>query len=366
MEQNSLLGVLKTLFKWKKQIFFTCLIAGVGAVIISLLLPVYYEATTVFLVASPDQAKPELLFGEAGNALEFYGEDEDIDRVLTIAESKELNDFLVSKFNLYEHYDIDSTKLKAPYYVSLALSKHFDVKRTNKDAIELTIEDKDRELAAEMARTARLKIDEFGQRLIKDSQSKAISTYEADIKNKEELIAILADTLARLRGRYNIYNADAQSETLSEQYSTAESNLASATSRLEALKRIKGIPRDTINMLQAKIKGMENQVVWLKGKVGQLNQGLGQIINFDRQYAEATKSLGLDKERLKQYQAAYGSHIPSLILVEEAQIPVIKSRPQRKLLIIGVVFVAFFFSIVGVLLIDFYKDVNWKEIINAK
>ncbi|KAA3624055.1 MAG: hypothetical protein DWQ02_23585 [Bacteroidetes bacterium] len=366
MEQNSLLGVLKTLFKWKKQIFFTCLIAGVGAVIIALLLPVYYESTTVFLVASPDQAKPELLFGEAGNALEFYGQDEDIDRILTIAESKELNDYLVQRFNLYQHYEIDSTKLKAPYYVSLALSKHLNIKKTDKDAIELTIEDQDRELAAEMATSARLKIDDIAQRLIKDSQSKAISTYEADITNKESLITILSDTLARLRGRYNIYNADAQSETLSDQYSKAESSLASATSRLEALKTLSGVPRDTINMLQAKIKGMENQVALLKSKVGLLNEGLGQIISFDRQYAEATKSLGLDKERLKQYQAAYNSHIPSLILVEEAQVPVIKSRPQRKLLILGVVFVAFFFSIVGVLLIDFYRDVNWKEIINPK
>ena len=366
MEQNNLLGVLKTLFKWKKQIFITCLIAGIGGVIISLVLPAYYESTTVFLVASPDQAKPELLFGETGNELEYYGEDEDIDRILTIAESRELSDYLVQKFNLYQHYDIDSTKVKAPYYVRLALSKHYDVKRTSKDAIELTIEDKDRELAAEMTQSARVKIDEIAQRLIKDSQAKSIATYQGDIQSKEALLQILGDTLAVLRGRYNIYNADAQTESLSDQYFTAESNLASSASRLEALKKIPGIPRDTISFLSAQIKGTENQVAMLKEKVNLLNEGLGQVINFDRQYMEATKSLGLDKERLKQYQAAYNALIPALILVEEAQAPVIKSRPQRKFLIIGVVMVAFFFSIVGVLLLEFYKDVNWKEIYDGK
>ncbi len=366
MEQNNLIGVLKTLFKWKKQIFWTCLIAGIGAVIISLLLPVYYEATTVFLVASPDQAKPELLFGEGGHELEFYGDDADIDRALTIAESKELNDFLVEKFNLYAHYNIDSTKVKAPYYVSLTLSKHYDVKRTSKDAIELVIEDENPELAAEMAKTARIKIDEIARQLIQESQSKAISTFEADINSKESLIKVLGDTLAKLRLKYNIYNADAQTETLSDQFFTAESSLAGATSRLEALIASKRVPRDTIIQLSAKIKGMENQVVLLKGKVELLNEGLGQVITYDQQYSEATKSLGVDKERLKQYKAAFNSDIPALILVEEAQTPVIKSKPQRKLLIIGVLMVTFFFCIVGVLLIEAYKDINWREIYNAK
>lgn len=362
MEQKNLIGVLKSIFKWKKQIFITCLIAGIGAIIISLLLPVYYESTTVFLVASPDQAKPELLFGDGGQELDFYGDDSDIDRVLTIADSKALNDYLVETFNLYAHYDIDSTKLKAPYYVSLALSKHYNVKRTNKDAIELTIEDEDRELAAQMAKTARIKIDEIARQLIQETQSKAISTFEADISSKENLIKILGDTLASLRQKYNIYNADAQTETLSDQYFTAEATLAASSSRLEALIASKGVPRDTITHLSAKIKGMENQVSLLKDKVELLNEGLGQVVTYEQQYSEAAKSLGEDKERLKQYQAAYNSDIPALILVEEAQVPVIKSKPQRKLLIIGVLMVTFFFCIVGVLLIEAYKDINWREI----
>jgi capsule polysaccharide export protein KpsE/RkpR len=366
MEQNSLLGVLKSIFKWKKQIFFTCLIAGVGAVIISLLLPVYYEASTIFIVASPDQAKPELLFGEGSFDMDFYGDDADIDRVLTIAESKELNDYLTKKFDLYTHYDIDSTKEKAPYYVSLALSKHYDVKRTSKDAIELIIEDEDKETAAEMARSARMKIDEISQKLIKGSQSKAISTYETDITSKEALLRELGDTLASLRSQYNIYNVDAQTENLSEQYFKAQSKLAGSSSRLEALKTTPGIRRDTIAMLSAKIKGMEKQVDLFKEQVDLLNEGMGQVITYERQYSEATKSLGLDKERLKQYNAAFKSNIPALIIVEDAQTPVIKSRPKRKLLILGVIMVTFFFCIVGVLLLEAYKDVNWKEIYNAK
>ena len=166
MEKNTdnLLGVLKTLFKWKKQIFLVCLIAGIGSVIISLLLPVYFQATTVFLAASPDQAKPELIFGSGTLEGEYYGNENDIDRILTIAESSELFDFLIDTFNLYQHYKIDSTANRAPYRVKKKLAKLYDVAKTKRDAIELSVEDQDKELAAAIANTARRKINEILQR----------------------------------------------------------------------------------------------------------------------------------------------------------------------------------------------------------
>ena len=362
MEQNNLIDVLKTLFKWKKQIFITCLIAGIGSVVVSLVLPVYYEATTVFFVASPDQANPELLFGESGRNVDFYGDENDIDRVLTIAESAELYDYLVAEFNLYAHYDIDSTHVKAPYYVGLALADHYDIKKTSKDAIVLTIEDEEKEQAAEMAQKARIRIDEIAKNLIRENLSKAISTFNADIQYKEGQLKILSDTLLSMRAKYGIFNVKSQTESLSNQLLESEAKLASTQSRLEVMKTLSGIRRDTIAMLGAKVKGMEGGVALLNSKMNTLNEGLGMVTVYEGQYQEASASLGEDKERLKRYQATFNSTIPALILVEEAQTPVIKSKPKRKLLVLGAVVVAFFFSLIAVLLLEAYKDVNWREV----
>ena len=60
--KESLLGVLQTLFKWKKPILITTLIGAVGSIIIVLLLPVYYQSETIFYAASPDLAMPERMF----------------------------------------------------------------------------------------------------------------------------------------------------------------------------------------------------------------------------------------------------------------------------------------------------------------
>ena len=46
--------------------------------------------------------------------------------------------------------------------------------------------------------------------------------------------------------------------------------------------------------------------------------------------------------------------------------PVIKSRPKRSIIVLATVAIAFLFSLIGALLFDTYKDVNWKDIYHAK
>jgi len=78
------------------------------------------------------------------------------------------------------------------------------------------------------------------------------------------------------------------------------------------------------------------------------------------------KSLLRLEENDKVLSVAYKSDSPAVLLVEEAVVPVIKSRPRRAYIVIVSTILAFIFSIIAVLLFDTYKDVNWKEIINAR
>ncbi|NUQ22979.1 MAG: hypothetical protein HUU34_03435 [Saprospiraceae bacterium] len=360
--ETTLLGVLQTLFRWKKPIFYVCAAVGIGTAAISLLLPNYYKATTIFIVASPDQSKPEIIFGKGQLEPEYYGNKQDIDRVLTIAESSELVDFLVDTFDLYKHYDIDSTNFKAPYRVKMAFFKRYDVKKTKLDAIELTIEDVNREMAANMARAAREKINTITQRLLKDSQLKSIKTFEDEIAVKEQQLKILGDSMSKLRKEYGVYNIIAQSETLTAQFSETESKLISNRTRLEVLRQSSRVHRDTIRNLEAKVRGMEEEVKNLEAKITHFNDGTPVVLAYERQYSEANAGLSEDKERLKQYRATYESNIPALMVIEEAQTPIVKSRPKRSILVIAATAVAFMFCVIGILLFETYKDVNWREI----
>ena len=364
--KDSLIGVLETLFRWKKQIFITCLIAGIGAIAISLTLSNYYKASTTFLAVSPDQSTPQSLYGTGQLKTEYYGNKNDIDRLLTIAQSSELLNYLIDTFNLYEHYEINPDRPKAGFKVRQKFLGLYEVTKTKRDAIELSVEDKDRELAAAIANAARNKIDQIAKNLIISGQNKTIKSYQENILSKEQQLKILSDTLAVLRKHYGIYNMSGQSESLTQQLSETESKLIRNRAKLEAMKSTPGISRDTIKLLQASVSGEEKELASLNEKMDLFNEGFSVVGILERQYFESNLTLSEDKERLKQVLATAQSDIPSLIIVEQAETPLIKSRPKRSILVLGAGLLAFLFSVIGVLIIDAYKDINWKAIYHGK
>lgn len=360
-KKDNLLGVLQTLYRWRKQIIFTCVAAGVGTALIVLLLPNYYKATTTFLAASPDQAKPELMFGEGDQEAEFYGNENDIDRILTIAESTELADFLVDSFKLYEHYKVNPNNAKAPFHVREAFYSLYEVTKTKRDAIELSVEDVDKALAAKIANAARDKIDATVQQLMKEAHNKTINAYRASITLKEDQLRTISDSLNSARKTYGVYNAESQIESIMAQLYGTQALLVRDKGKLEVLEKAPGIRRDTITYMRAKVTGMEAEVKSLEEKVTNINNGMPKVAILEKQYWDANQSLGINRERLKQFESAYDSDIPSIILVEKAHEPIVKSRPGRTIIVLAAGMVAFFFSIIGVLLIEAYRSLNWRE-----
>ncbi|MEL6635610.1 MAG: hypothetical protein AAFW73_08045 [Bacteroidota bacterium] len=363
--KDSLLGVIQTLFKWKKQIFYVCAIAAVGSVIIALLLPDYYESSTIFYAASPDLAKPEGV-GPIEKDKEYYGESEDQDRVLTICESSKIAERLIQKYNLYAHYDIDSTHKRAPYKVRRTLAKLYTVVKTKYDAIEITVEDKDPQVAMNMVNDAREMVNELGQSLIKNSQLQAIAKQEKQLNEQRRNLRALGDSLANLRRAYGIYNTVSQSELFAELLAKSESRLTRTRARLTQFKSNKRTPRDTLLKLQSNIAGYEEEVKSLQSRIEHFNKGMSVIDAMEQEHKEARDQTGLDNERLKQFKAAYQTPFTAIYLIEPGELPIVKSRPVRSVLVVASVFIAFVFSIIGVLLLETYRDVNWKEIIHAK
>lgn len=361
MEQrDNLIGVVQTLWNWRKPILIVCLTAVVGTALISLLMSNYYKSTTVFLATSPDQAKPELLFGNGLNRVEYYGNANDIDRLLTIAESNELVEFLIDSFDLYEHYNINPKGARAPFFVKQKFFSLYEVKKTKRDAIELSVEDRDKELAPKIANAAREKMDAIAQKLIKEGQRLAIETFAQEIQLKQSQLKILSDTVAALRSRYNVYNPVAQTESLTEQQSLTKSRLILNTTRLAVLRATAGVPRDTIIMLNALVKGLEEEVKDFETRMQLLNNGMGIVMTYEKQYYESNERLSQDLARLKIWRAAYEANIPATVLVENAEVPIVKSRPKRSILVIAAGAIAFIFSVIAILMIDAYQT-TWRN-----
>lgn len=372
MKDYSLLSIVKLLHKWRKPIVYVTIGVAVLSGVISLMVPVYFESTTLFYAASEDLFKPKKVFGYGDSDVEYYGTTADIQRILTVANSYELTSLLVHDFGLYEHYEVDSIRSKAAYIVREKLMTHYKIIRTKYDAIELTIEDRDPEFAAAMANSARDKINSIISEMIRGSQQKVIESYTKTISSKEAVLRTIQDSLSSAQLKYGIFDPEAQTEYLSTLVTSTETKLVSENAKLKSYKNSSGgVARDSVAKLTANIAGLQSQLDLLQGRdtsmqsnysIERFNKAKGTILVLDDSYKKATNTVNFDKELLKTLESAYNLQVPALHVVETAQVPVVKSRPKRTMLVLASTFAAFLFMVIGVLFIESYKHLDWSFI----
>ena len=373
-QRDNLLGVLRTLWIWRKAIRNICLLTIAVAIVISLLLPNYYKSTTICYPASPELANPELLFGTSGQVTDYYGNDSDLDRLAEIANGNELVDYMVEKFHLYEHYDIDSTSQDGAYKVRKHFRKLYSGLKNKNDALEISVEDIDPVFAAKMANAASEKTDEMASLLTKESQGRLLAALEDNITRKQADLITMGDSLRILQSFYGIYDPTAQGEQLAISMAGAEADVVKLRARLEVLEPNQSIPRDTIAYIKANLRAAEQQRIMLTKGTGRkldetneltvtrFNSGLATILVLKDLHFQARKQLSYDLERYNQIKAVYNTKISAIHIVERAEPAYRKSRPTRSLIVIGSVFAAFLLMSLAALLSDAYRDINWTAI----
>jgi capsule polysaccharide export protein KpsE/RkpR len=364
-ENNNLLPLLKTWAKWRKAIFLICITTGIVTAAISYFSANYYKSTTIFYPASSDVQKPEKLFGYGGETMYYYGNAEDVDRVLSIGESEELKDFLIQRFALYQHYGVDSTTGKGHFLVREILGSQFTVQKNRYDAIELIVEDTDPKVAQAMAKTAREKMNEMSQQLIRNNQVQIIHTFEKSLETQQKELSKLEDSLQVIRSNFGIYNTITQSKMLTDLSAIAEARLARTSAQVAALEREPNASRDTIIMMRSLVKGLQNEVAQLKkgsGGTSSFNKGVGIIEILTQIHEQTRKQFSFDVVRVAQVKATLASNVSSLYVVEEARIADMKSRPKRMIIVAAAILAAFIFSTIGILLFENYKNIDWENL----
>ncbi len=369
--QDSLTDIIAILWKWRKKIVGITAVAAIGSILLSLTLSNYYQSTTVFFAASTDVNKPDQVFGRTNKATRFYGDDFDNDRLLTIASSSELVNFLIDSFRVADHYRMKANTPKRQFKLEKKFRSNLDVLKTKFDAISLSFEDKDPEFAATIANEARNQIGKITLNLLKTNQYQRIKLYEGSIAEKSKELKVIGDSLQLLRKRYNIFNIGSQGELLSQMATETESQLAGTRAALEKFKTMRG-QRDTIQILTARVAKLDKELQTILGtndsalfSIKLLREGMASTQVLQDRYSRLSGQLDFEKERLRQIKTVYSSNAPTIILAEKGEIPKIKSRPKRSILVIAATLAAFIFSILGVLVMENIGKIDLKRIKGA-
>ena len=125
--------------------------------------------------------------------------------------------------------------------------------------------------------------------------------------------------------------------------------------------RVKGA-RDSVRHNQIKYTSMEKKVASLVQKVEKFNLGVSVVKKLELELLRLNDQISLDKERMSQLKGAYNTPYSALLVVEEAEIPVDKSRPRRTIMLLVIGAATFILSMLIAFLLESYKKINWSEI----
>lgn len=197
-QRNDLLELLRIVLKWKKPILIVTILAALGSAAFSWWgMPNYYKSAVTFYPSNPVMNDRQVLYSNSLGEIEidYFGSAGDVDRILTLANSSPVVDYIINKYKLMEHYDYDSTGKYARYKTKKRFEKNYKAIETEYGAIEISIWDKDKQLASDIANHIVLTIDNKNKELILRDKLIAIQTFEESIAEKKKEILLLTDSI---------------------------------------------------------------------------------------------------------------------------------------------------------------------------
>ena len=297
MEQLTIKTIIHQVWAEKNLFISAVLIAAITSAIIVLLQPNYYKAETVFYPVHSSLLEPALRNNDQD--IHYYGDDHDVDRLLSIANSYEVAQRLIDEFNLAAHYGIDIDTKNATLKLNKRFKKRFNIQKTEFDALELSIEDQDPEIAQQLVSAMRNIIDEKAIEVIHNTQNQLLANIKNSVAQNRSQIKIVSDSLTFLRKTYGIYDTQTQSEALASLEAKSPQN----------------------RQVRKQIDGFQSGVSAVKKL-----ESLEELLN------DETNVLALNIQVLETFLASEKSTIH---LIEEATIPLEKSRPKRTLIVLA-------------------------------
>lgn len=156
--------LLSFLWKKRKPLIIITSAAFVVSVVISLMMTPYYMSRAIVF---PTKSNSVDFNSNSRNSVVEFGDEADAERLLQVLISPEIRDSLTSKFNLYEHYEIDSNEAHAKFEFQKIYEGNVQFARTRYNSINIDVYDKDPEVATDMANDIVRLVDTVMNRMIR-------------------------------------------------------------------------------------------------------------------------------------------------------------------------------------------------------
>ena len=209
----------RLLVEYRKPILIILAVAALCAIIFSapyFITPLYKSTTIIYPTSSNSISKVLISTTyQSEKDIMNFGEDEQTEQMLQVLNSNRVRDKVISRFNLMEHYDIKGSK-----YPVTKLNKLYDARikfrRTEYNAVKITVLDSDTELSARIANEIAEIFDSTMNQMQKEVSIKAFRIVEQEYNTLVAEMNALEDSLNTLR-KLGVFDYESQVEMLSQQ-----------------------------------------------------------------------------------------------------------------------------------------------------
>jgi uncharacterized protein involved in exopolysaccharide biosynthesis len=328
--------ILFKVYSHRKPIIIITTVAIIVSTIVSFVITPKFRASTVLFPAPAVSISKSLISVTAqSNENSIFGEDEEVEQVLQVLNSEELQKKIVKKYDLVNHYDLDSADPHLNSELNKKWEKYVSFGRTQFMAIEISVLDKSPDIATSMANDITSCIDSVMNRMEKERATKAYEIVKIQYKQREEQVQVLSDSLRKIM-ELGVYDIEAQSGSLNR------------------------------GLTQAYIKGNQKAIDKILERLALLAKYGSKYLTLKNIIESQSIQLSLLNSKCNEAKVDAEQSLTHIYVVDKAYRPDKKAFPQRALIILISALSTFLLSILIVIIIDALKDFKGKELNSTK
>lgn len=187
------------IYMWSKKwvLIIVSFLAGITSIIVSLSITDKYESTVVmFPTTGASISKALLSANYMGRESAYgFGEEEQAEQLLQVLNSEQIRGRIIQKYNLMEHYEIDPSS-RYPYtQLANEYKENISFRRTDLMSVEITVMDKDPQVAADIANDISSLIDTVYNQMKQERALAAFELVKREYLDAERKVRELRDSL---------------------------------------------------------------------------------------------------------------------------------------------------------------------------
>lgn len=324
----------RLLMRYRKSILVVLVVAALLAIFFSspwFITPLYKSSVILYPTSSNSISKVLIstTFKADKDILEF-GETEQTEQMLQVLNSDRIRNIIIERHNLMDHYGIKPTQKYPVTKLNKLYDKRIKFRKTEYNAVKITVMDADPELAARIANDISDLYDSTMNAMQKEVAVKAFELVEAEYNSLCTEMAALEDSLDVLRS-HGVFDYESQVEMLSQQL---------------AVELGKGNNQG--------VKNIQNQLDIL-AKYGGAYYAISEKLDHER------LQLSLVKTKYEEAKVDATQEIPHKFVVNTASPAEQKDFPKRLLIVFLTVFATFFVMFMLLGLFDRYGSFFREE-----